>query len=87
VRLAELIGLEVRTESGRSLGHLHDLRGELTEKGLTVTGIVVGGLGVLERLGLRGLRRSERTGGPFVPWATVVRVDRRGVVLRDDALE
>jgi sporulation protein YlmC with PRC-barrel domain len=87
VNVSQLIGLEVRTEGGRILGHLHDVRADLGESGLVVTGIVVGGAGIIERLGLRGLRRTERTGGPFVGWDAVIRADRRGVVLRDDSLE
>jgi sporulation protein YlmC with PRC-barrel domain len=87
VRLSELLGLEVQTESGRVLGDLHDLRGELTDREVAVTGLVIGGMGILERLGLRGLRRDGRAGRPFVAWDAVVRLDRRGIVVRDDAAE
>ena len=83
--LGELLGLTVHTESGDRLGRVHDVRGELTQRKLWVTGLVVGGFGFLERLGLgaptEGRRLRTRD---VVPWSAVVRVDRRGVVVRDD---
>jgi sporulation protein YlmC with PRC-barrel domain len=77
VRLSELLGLEVRTESGDSLGHVYDVRGELGPRSLGVTGLVVGQRGLLERLGI-GARTDDA-----LPWSAVVRADRRGVVVRD----
>ena len=84
MRLGELLGIQVRTESGERIGRVYDVRGELTRQALKVTGLVVGRAGVLERLGL-GAPESEvriRT-RDVVPWSAVVRVDRRGVVVRD----
>ena len=60
MRLSELIGLPVRTESGENLGRVHDVRGELTPRTLKVTGLIVGRLGVLERWGSG--RRSRLRG-------------------------
>ena len=84
MRLSDLLGLRVSTESGERLGRVHDVRGELTSKGVRVTGLVVGPLGVLERLGFgdprsRALARSK----DIVRWSSIVRADRRGVVVRD----
>jgi sporulation protein YlmC with PRC-barrel domain len=85
VRLTNLLGVEVRTESGRTLGHAHDIRGELTASTLEVTGVVVGGLGALERLGLGTPRSAARLrSDDVVPWSAVVRADRRAIVVRDD---
>jgi sporulation protein YlmC with PRC-barrel domain len=85
VRLTNLLGVEVRTESGRKLGHAHDIRGELTASTLEVTGVVVGGLGALERLGLGTPRSAARLrSDDVVPWSAVVRADRRAIVVRDD---
>jgi sporulation protein YlmC with PRC-barrel domain len=82
--LSEVLGLEVRTESGERLGHVHDVRAELTARTLRVTGLVVGGLGFLERLGVGAPESQDRIRShDLVPWSRVVRVDRRGVVLRD----
>jgi sporulation protein YlmC with PRC-barrel domain len=84
VRLTDLLGLSVETESGERLGRVHDVRAEVTSKEVRVTGLVVGPLGIVERLGFgdprsRALARSK----DIVRWSAVVRADRRGVVVRD----
>lgn len=84
MRLTDLLGLSVQTESGERLGRVHDVRAEVTSKEVRVTGLVVGPLGILERLGFgdprsRALARSK----DIVRWSAVVRADRRGVVVRD----
>ena len=82
--LSELIGVSVRTESGERLGRLHDLRAELRPRSLPVVGIVVGRLGVLERLGIGAPGDATRIRTrDVVPWSAVVRADRRGIVVRD----
>jgi sporulation protein YlmC with PRC-barrel domain len=84
VRLSDLLGLAVRTESGESLGHVHDVRGELSSRSLRVTGLVVGRIGLLERIGIGAPESSARVRGrDVVAWSAVVRADRRGVVVRD----
>jgi sporulation protein YlmC with PRC-barrel domain len=83
MRLSDLLGVPVRTESGESLGRVHDVRAELGARSLRVTGLVVGRLGVLERLGLGAPRTPLRVRTTdVVPWSAVVRADRRGVVVR-----
>jgi sporulation protein YlmC with PRC-barrel domain len=82
--VAELLGLTVETESGESLGRVFDVRGELTSRSLRVTGLVVGRLGFLERMGIGAPKAGERVRGhEVVPWTAVVRADRRRVVVRD----
>ena len=86
MRLSELIGLPVRTESDDSLGRVHDVRAELTPRTLKVTGLVVGRLGLLERLGLGAPTSAARLRTrDVIPWQDVVRADRRGVVVRERA--
>jgi sporulation protein YlmC with PRC-barrel domain len=86
LRLSELLGVEVRTESGRRLGRAHDLRADLKPRTLKVTGVVVGRLGVLERLGLGAPGATARIRGEqAIPWSAVVRANRSGIVVRDDA--
>jgi sporulation protein YlmC with PRC-barrel domain len=86
MRVTDLLGVPVRTESGESLGHVHDIRGELGARSLRVTGLVVGRLGLLERLGLGAPRTPLRVRTRDVlPWSQVVRADRRGVVVRSQA--
>lgn len=86
MRLSELLGKPVWAESGRTLGHVQDLRGELTARSLRITGVVVGGLGLLERLGIGAPTSSARIRTEdVIDWSMVVRADRRGLVVRDDA--
>jgi sporulation protein YlmC with PRC-barrel domain len=84
MRLGDLMRVEVRTESGEKLGQVFDLRGELTRQSLKVTGLVVGQAGLLERLGIGAPQSQDRIRThDVVPWSAVVRVSRRGVVVRD----
>jgi sporulation protein YlmC with PRC-barrel domain len=84
VRLSALLGLRVRTESGHSLGRVHDVRAELSPRTVKVTGLVIGGVGFLERLGIGARSHASRLrGDDVVAWRDVLRADRRGVVVRD----
>jgi sporulation protein YlmC with PRC-barrel domain len=84
MKLSDLLGVSVHTESGERLGHVHDVRAELTASSLRITGLVVGGMGLLERLGLGAPESQDRIRShDVVPWSAVVRADRRGVVVRD----
>jgi sporulation protein YlmC with PRC-barrel domain len=84
VRVSTLLGVQVRTESGDELGHVHDVRAKLTSSSLRVTGLVVGRYGMLERLGIGAPRSSARIRAPdVVPWSAVIRADRRAVVVRN----
>jgi len=87
-RVSDLLGVEVHTESGEKLGRVFDLRGELTSRTLRITGVAVGGLALLERLGIGAPESTERIRTKdVIPWSAVIRADRRGVVVRDDAEE
>ena len=84
MNLCDLLGLPVRTEAGDRLGRVHDVRGELTARTLWVTGLVVGRVGILERLGIGAPRTRFRIRTrDVIEWRDVVRADRRGVVVRD----
>jgi sporulation protein YlmC with PRC-barrel domain len=87
MRLGELLGREVVTESGERLGRVHDVQGELEEGRLRVTALVAGAPGILERLGVGaagkgGARRAKRRGHAAIAWERVVCVGR-DVVVRD----
>ena len=73
---------KVETDSGRSLGRCHDLRGELERPAAHH----------------RSLRRPQRHGSPtsayahharhdVIPWEAVIRIEGRRIVVRDDAEE
>jgi sporulation protein YlmC with PRC-barrel domain len=84
MRVSELLRLDVRTESGEKLGRVRDLRAELTTRSLKVTGLVVGHLGLLERLGIGAPESRDRIRTrDLIAWSAVVRADRRGIVVRD----
>jgi sporulation protein YlmC with PRC-barrel domain len=78
--LSSLLRRKVVTESGRSLGRCHDLRGEVTATKLRVTGLCVGQAGLLERLGIRG-HDAHQT----IPWSAVIRIEGERIIVRDDA--
>jgi hypothetical protein len=62
------------------------VRAELTPRTLKPTGLVVGEVGLLERLGLGAPRSPDRLrSDDVVAWGDVIRADRRGVVVRDRA--
>ena len=84
MRLSELLGLDVTTESGRRLGRVHDVRALLRPRSLRVDALVVGAFGLVERLGIGAPRTRKRVRGRHVvPWSAVVRFDRSGIVVRD----
>ena len=84
MRLSDLLGLDVQTESGERLGRVYDVRAELTRQSLRLTGLVVGQAGLLERLGLGAPRTNTRIRvHDTLPWSAVIRADRRGVVVKD----
>ena len=85
--LAELLGRRVVTESGRSLGRLHDVRGDLAGGRLRVTGLIPGPAGLLERLGVRradpgGPDLAKRHDHDVIPWERVVRIGP-DIIVRD----
>jgi sporulation protein YlmC with PRC-barrel domain len=85
MRLSTLLGTQVSNESGDRLGTVRDLRAELTTRTLRVTGVVVGGLGLLERLGIGAPKSGARIRTKdVIPWDAVLRADARGIVVRDD---
>lgn len=88
MRLSELLNRRVLTESGQSLGRVHDVRGELAGGRLRITGLSTGNRGILERYGVGtrgsgGPGRAKVHGHPVIPWERVVRVAST-IVVRDE---
>ena len=82
--LSSFFGRKVVTESGRSLGRCHDVRGDLSATALTVRGLVVGRRGLLERLGIGVPSTPGRVRThDLVSWDAVVRIDGETIVVRD----
>jgi sporulation protein YlmC with PRC-barrel domain len=87
MRLSQLLNRRIVTESGQRLGRVHDVRGELVDGRLHVTGLVAGKLGILERFGIGthgsgGPAQAKVHGHPVIPWDRVVRVGSE-LVVRD----
>jgi sporulation protein YlmC with PRC-barrel domain len=87
MRLSELLRRQVRTESGRKLGHVHDVRAQLRGDRLVITGVIVGQHAFLEHFGI-GLAKGRtgtklRTEADVVPWSAVVRLLPGAVIVRD----
>lgn len=75
--LSSLIGRQVTTESGLSLGRCHDLRGELGDSRFEVVALCVGRAGMLDRLGIGKHRHDE------IAWSSIVRIEGKRIVVRD----
>jgi len=89
MRLSELLNRRVVSQSGQRLGRVHDVRGEIVDGHLRITGLSAGQLGILERLGVGtrgsgGPAQAKVHGHPIIPWERVVRVGST-VVVRDEA--
>jgi sporulation protein YlmC with PRC-barrel domain len=85
--LSELLHRQVETESGRRLGHVHDVRAERRDGRLVLTSLIVGRRALLEHFGI-GLRSARtgtklRTGVDAVPWGVVVRLSSGKVVVEN----
>jgi sporulation protein YlmC with PRC-barrel domain len=87
MRLSDLLHRKVVTESGRSLGHVHDLRAEQRGDRLFVTAILVGRRAFLQHFGVgvtAGRQGTKlRTSAGTVPWEAVVRFSSGTIVVRD----
>jgi sporulation protein YlmC with PRC-barrel domain len=89
MRLIDLLGCEVETESGEKLHRVWDVRTEETEGGLRLVGLLIGRHGLLERLGLLSWRQMRRHGERIrpdvdvVPWDSVLRIDKGVIIVRD----
>jgi sporulation protein YlmC with PRC-barrel domain len=78
--LSSLQRRKVETESGRALGRIHDLRGELGGAKLRVTGLCVGRGGWLSHLGVRSHAQHD-----VIAWDAIVRIEGKRIIVRDDA--
>jgi sporulation protein YlmC with PRC-barrel domain len=84
IRASDLIGCEVRTESGERLGHVHDLRAERAGEHWCLSGLVLGRRGMSTRLigtGADGAGPLIR--GEVISWAAVSRLEVGSIVVQD----
>jgi sporulation protein YlmC with PRC-barrel domain len=87
MRLSELLERKVRTESGRELGHVQDVRAQIRGDRLVITGVIVGRHALLEHFGIGLSKRTSgtkmRTEASVVQWSAVVRLGKGTVIVRD----
>jgi sporulation protein YlmC with PRC-barrel domain len=84
IRLSELIGKEVVTESGWSLGYVFDLRVEVGKGDPKVIGVVVGKPGLRQHLVSEAHRRSPTTRMQgTVPWEAVLAIEKKMIRVRE----
>ena len=82
IRASDLIGSEVRTESGDRLGRVHDLRAQAEDGGWLLMGLVVGGGGLRARL-VGGTKAEPTREGDLVAWEAVTHIDDGKITVRD----
>jgi sporulation protein YlmC with PRC-barrel domain len=85
MRLSDLLEAEVVSEDGDSLGRVHDIRVRQLERRtsegyrLRVVGLVVGGRGIRQRLGIDTGRTVQPIADrDLIEWERVVEVDGSG---------
>ena len=84
IRLSELVGKEVVTESGWSLGYVFDLRVEVGRGEPKVVGLVVGKPGLKQHLLYESRRDSPTTRMQgTVPWEAVLAIEGKVIRVRE----
>ena len=69
IRASDLIGCELRTESGQQLGHVHDLRAERAGDHWRLNALVLGRRGISARL--VGTEADPLISGEVIAWEAV----------------
>ncbi|MEA2637377.1 MAG: PRC-barrel domain [Chloroflexota bacterium] len=81
IRASDLIGCEVRTESGERLGRVHDLRAEKVHDEWCLMGLVLGHRGMAARL---GTGPEPLISGEVLAWGAVTRLENGRVTVAED---
>ena len=82
IRASDLIGCAVRTESGKDLGRVHDLRAGSIDGRWELEGLVVGRGGMIARM--TGSSSDALVRGDLIPWGQITRLDEGLVSVRDN---
>jgi sporulation protein YlmC with PRC-barrel domain len=83
IRASDLIGCELRTQSGRRLGRVHDLRARAIDNGWQLEGLVVGRGGMAARLvGDNGPDPVVK--GDVIPWQAITGLADGLITVRDE---
>jgi sporulation protein YlmC with PRC-barrel domain len=85
IRASDLIGCELRTQSGQKLGRVHELRANATGDGWELAGLIAGPRGLSDRFRGGGGPDDPSRGGDVIPWESVVALEDGLVIVRDAA--
>jgi sporulation protein YlmC with PRC-barrel domain len=83
IRASDLIGCDVRTESGEKLGRVHDLRAHESGGEWLLMGIVVGRGGMVARLVTGATGDDPVLEGRVLPWEAVTRLEEGEITVSD----
>jgi sporulation protein YlmC with PRC-barrel domain len=83
IRASDLIGCELRTESGQHLGRVHDLRAERAGDDWRLSALVLGRRGISARL--VGTGPDPLISGEVIAWEAVTRLEVGRIIVRDGA--
>ena len=81
IRVSNLIGCVVQTESGTRIGRVHDLRASAIDSGWQLDGLIVGRGGMLARMTGSGPEPLVR--GDVIPWHSVTGIEEGRITVRD----
>lgn len=81
IRASDLMGAEVRTESGDKLGRVHDLRAQRMGSEWLLVGLVVGRRGLAVRF--EGAQEDDVRSGRVLPWEAVIELREGAITVRD----
>ncbi len=81
IRASDLLGCELRTESGERLGRVHDLRAERAGGHWRLSGLVLGHRGISARL--LGTGPDTMIAGEVIGWEAVSRLEVGSIIVRD----
>jgi sporulation protein YlmC with PRC-barrel domain len=81
IRASDLLGCELRTESGESLGHVRDLRAERAGDYWRLSGLVLGRRRISGRL--LGTGSDTIVAGEVIGWEAVSRLEVGSIIVRD----
>lgn len=83
IRASDLIGCALQTQSGKRLGHVHDLRAHAADDGWKLVGLVISQGGMAARL--IGSGPDPLTTGEVIPWHTITDLKDGLVIIREEA--
>jgi sporulation protein YlmC with PRC-barrel domain len=84
IKLSHLLELAVQDKSGRSLGHVHDVRVHRAGEDYVVDGLIIGRRGLFVRLGWRRARDPASVSPrDILSWGDVLAIEDDRLIVRN----